>query len=266
MNDSLDLRSKYRPRKFRHLVQGLTDPTIRAITSALTQRITLQAILVRGAYGGGKTTTARLLGQRAACTCQELHAFEPCGNCDGCLWVMAHPRSADGWGYSEFDVQNVSPREMITRIMSEILYSKYGGRIMSQRVVTLDEFHRLPLRDQEKFVKVIEDAARQYNTLFVLCVAPDATICPAISQRCAVRPLRLPSIQECILHLRLIARAEGRLLAHEDADLLAATAGAVPRAYLGLLQDAILFSNDGTTVTREGVITACDLLCCHTQP
>jgi len=261
MKDSLDLRSKYRPAKFRHLVQGLHDPTIMAITTGLARRIRLQAMLLRGPYGDGKTTTARLLGQRAACTRQELHAFEPCGGCEGCQSVMTHPCDSEYWGYTELDAQSASPRDMIARIMADICYAKSGGRIMSQRVVTLDEFHRLPPKDQEKFVKVIEDKGREHNTLFILCVAPDATICPAISQRCAQRRLRLPSIKECIQHLRLIARAEGRVLTHEDADLLASTAGAVPRAYLGLLQDAILFSSNDRIVTRESVITACDMLC-----
>ena len=254
-----DLRVKYRPHRFRHLAQGLSDPIIRSITLALAQGRKLQALLLRGGYGEGKTTIARLLGQRAACLRQQLHPYEPCGSCDGCRAVRKNPRSSDWEGYSEFDVQSASPRDMIDRIMNCIPYCKQGGTIMPQRVATLDEFHRLGIKDQEKFVKIIEDFGPRYDALFVICVSADASVCPAIAQRCTQRRLRPPSLQRCAEHLRLIARAEGHMLAPDDAELLAASASCVPRVYLDLLQDAIVLADNGSTLSRDSVLMACQL-------
>lgn len=255
-----DLRVKYRPRQFRHLVQGLSDPVIQSITLPLSQGRRLQHLGLRGPFGSGKTSLARLLGQRAVCNNQHLHPYEPCGKCSGCQAAWENPLGSDWGGYSEFDVQSASPRDMIKRIKSEVMYRKEGGKIMPQRVVTLDEFHRLPIKDQEKFVKVIEDYGARFCTLFIICVAEDAKICPAISQRCTPRRIVLPSLARSRFHIRAIARAEGYILTPDDAELLAATARRVPRVYLGLLQDAIVFSHGETTVTRQAVTLACDLL------
>lgn len=259
IDHELDLREKYRPRFFRHLAQGLSDPSIRAITMAVAQKRLPHALLLQGQYGCAKTTVARLLGLRAACLRQELHPFEPCGTCDDCRIVRRNPRSVGWEGYCEYDVQRMSPKELIDRIMREIIYGKAGGKITPQRVVTLDEFHRLGLRDQEKFVKVIEDGAAQCKVLFVLCAAPGAEICEAIAQRCTLRPLVAPTAEQSISHIGRIARAEGRLLQPAEAKLLVAMAGCVPRVYLGLLQDAILLSDDSRVLSRDVVMAACEM-------
>jgi DNA polymerase III gamma/tau subunit len=259
MSSIPDLRDKYRPRHFRQLAQGLPDPTIRAITMALASGRLPQAFLLRGQYGCSKTTVARLLGLRAVCLRQELHPYEPCGQCEHCRSVRRDPRCAGWEGYCEYDVQSQSPRELIDRIMDQIIYNKAGGKIMPHRVVALDEFHRLPVRDQEKFVKVIEDGAAMYRVLFVICAAPGSELCPAIQQRCTLRPIRPPAMVQGIHHVRTIARAEGRTLNSADAKLLVATANRVPRVYLDLLQDSIILSGDSRIVTREVVLHVCEM-------
>jgi len=254
-----DLRAKYRPQKFRQLAQGLSDPVISTITKSLQQRVNLQAIMLRGPYGSGKTTIARILGQRACCRQQHLHDYEPCRRCDGCRAVEREPRSADWDGYSEYDTQSLSPRETIDRIMANIPFRKQGGKIMPQRVVTLDEFHRLAQIHQEKFVKIIEDYSQLYKTLFVLCVASDANICQAISQRCTHRRIANPPLARAVRHISIVARAEGRTLNKQEAELLVATADCTPRVYLGLLQDAMILSQS-QIISQESVIAACNML------
>ncbi len=49
-------------------------------------------------------------------------------------------------------------------------------------------------------------------------------------------------------------------LAYEEGDNTSGADGDGGRAYLGLLQDSILLSNNDGIVTRESVITACDTL------
>ena len=258
--DGLDLRAKYRPRRFRHLAQGLDDPAIKSITTALATNRLPTAFLLKGGYGSGKTSIGRLVGQRAICLNQKRHAFEPCAACSSCEAVMTTPRGCTFEGYNEFDVQSAMPRELIKGILDNIPYRKTSGRHVRERVVLLDEFHRLNQKEQEKFVKIIEDFAPRFRCLFILCAADDAKICPAIAQRCTVRRLVLPSVDRCTRHLQVIARAEGHRLFQAEAELLATAAGCVPRLYLNVLQDALLFSGSDDEVSRQAVLDACNML------
>ena len=260
MSDTMlkDLRVKYRPRRFRHLAQGIDDPGIRLITQALAQNRSLLALLLIGSYGLGKTTLARLLGQRAACTQQQQHPYEPCGRCAGCREVIRRPHDCDLVGYSEWDVQINSPGEIISDIARYVPFAKTGGKVMPQRVVFLDEFHRLPIKHQEKFVKVIEDVGPRFKTLFVVSMADGASVCAAIAQRATPCRLRPPTIVAATQHVRAIARREGHVIHLDDAELLAASAACVPRQYLAFLQIALILTGDSAVVRREDVLAAVD--------
>ena len=250
-NGMMDLRVKYRPKKFHDMAQGLSDPTIRAITMAFGQDRKLQALLLQGPYGSGKTSIARIIGQRNSCLEKAIHAYEPCGTCEHCIGIQHDPRAACWHGYSEFDVQTAPPSELISKIRRGSLYS--GPR----RTVALDEFHRLRLQDQERFVKVIEDLSADRGILFVLCVAADAKLCRAIAQRCSRRRITLPSLERAGLHIQAVAQAEGEVVSTDDASLIADMAQCVPRDYIGILQDAFIISDGSAALSQAAIHEAC---------
>ncbi len=246
----MDLKKKHRPQRFEHLAQGLSDPIVQAITRTLEAGRHIQATCLIGTYGTGKTSIARLIGKRNACTNKERHGFEPCGQCEGCREIERNPGGAEFHGYIEYDAP-VETSMLISNLRHELLWGL--SKANSSRVIMLDEFHRV--KDQEKFDKVIEDA--NDGVQFVLCVSDAEALNPAIASRCTKRLISIPTPQASIAHVQRIADAEGKTLAASEADMIVSTANCIPRHYVKLLGEVLNFCNGEASIPKDVVALAC---------
>lgn len=241
-----NLADKYRPKQFVELWQGLETPVIEVITLELAQGALSGPLLVRSPYGGGKTSLVRLIGLRAACLNPDAASCEPCLSCKACTSITralaSRPLVIDEYGYGEIDCTRTPAGDILHLIQEEKMISKRlwspGG--MEQKVLALDEFGRLSMGDQKRFLKILETGGAH----LILCVADEDKIDEAVANRCLVRRLPLPSIDQCVAHIRRIVESEGRTISPNAARLLAQRCGNVPRDTLLTLSDAMIFAKE----------------------
>jgi DNA polymerase-3 subunit gamma/tau len=117
VTDELPLTLKYRPRRFADIV-GQQAPRL-VLQRMITTDSIRPALLFHGAYGNGKTSTARVLA--AALNCEKDDpAARPCGGCATCEAVSAG-RSAD---VTEVDAASSGLVEHRSRAIESVCWMK----------------------------------------------------------------------------------------------------------------------------------------------
>src|SRR6201987_3515544 len=84
-----DFRTKYRPRRYDQMWQGVADPSLRRLRREEELLPYSRCMILCGDYGCGKTTAARIRGMRSSCWNYRQDACEPCGEYAGCRAAMA---------------------------------------------------------------------------------------------------------------------------------------------------------------------------------
>src|SRR5213593_613059 len=79
-----DFRTKYRPRRYAQMWQGIDYPAIRRLLREEERLRYSRGMIFNGDYGCGKTTAARIRGMRSSCWNYRQNSCEPCGECAGC--------------------------------------------------------------------------------------------------------------------------------------------------------------------------------------
>lgn len=147
-NSTTTLANLYRPKTFADVVgQPLAVTTLKRIAHA--DGIAARAIFMKGAFGSGKTTTARIFARALNCDTFK-QTDDVCNTCDGCLEAS----SVNSSTYWELDGTVIGNVEGI-RALKERLSIVPNGR----RVVCLDEVQ----------------SCLYYNTP-VVCVSDDGSI------------------------------------------------------------------------------------------
>lgn len=147
-NSTTTLANLYRPKTFADVVgQPLAVTTLKRIAHA--DGIAARAIFIKGAFGSGKTTTARIFARALNCDTFK-QTDDVCNTCDGCLEAS----SVNSSTYWELDGTVIGNVEGI-RALKERLSIVPNGR----RVVCLDEVQ----------------SCLYYNTP-VVCVSDDGSI------------------------------------------------------------------------------------------
>ena len=78
------LARKYRPLNFSDLIGQ--DTLVQTLTNAISINRIAHAYLLTGVRGVGKTTTARLIAMSLNCEKRKEENFEPCNECESCLY------------------------------------------------------------------------------------------------------------------------------------------------------------------------------------
>ncbi len=161
--------------------------------------------------------------------------------CEACRSILnqqaARPFFSDPCGYSEIDCAKVPFEVMCKWIISEANCFRFWskGSAFDLNVVILDEFGRLTLVQQKKLLKLLKVT----RCFLVLCCADEDELDPAIAQRCSLRPLGLPSTNDCVMHVCEIVDKEGGTANESAASVLCLKCGNNPRKILKILGDAL---------------------------
>lgn len=228
-NNNEDFRTKYRPRRYEQMWQGLDNPTLKRLCREEEQVRYPRGMIFCGDYGCGKTTAARLRGMRTSCWNHRLHPYEPCGECVGCRAAFG---PGEGPDYFELDATQEKLRLLIDIALRKTNVAKSHSHPYSPRVFFIDEAHRASPKTQETLLKDIED---HQEAVFILSTTQPDKLDAAIRKRCSLYQFEAPTTEQAAARMEEIARKERLELEPGVAQLIAERKKAVPRDCLGTL-------------------------------
>jgi DNA polymerase-3 subunit gamma/tau len=156
-----------------------------------------QSFLFQGMYGGGKTTTARIVGMML--NCEKGMTSDPCGECVSCKKVM----SGTTMDVMEIDAASNRGIEEIRKLKDS---SRYAPTEMRNKLIILDECHRLTVAASESLLKLLEEPPD--NVYMILCTTEPRELLPTIHSRCQIYEFKKVSPQETFDYLRRICSEE----------------------------------------------------------
>lgn len=199
----MGLDTKYRPTRYSDVLgQGPTIQICRELVR--TGSGFEQSYVFGGAWGGGKTTIARIFAR--ALLCDSPVDGEPCDQCHSCL-SMLEDRSES---FMEVDAATNSSKEDIKRITEEAMVGTFSGR---RKLYLLDEAHGLSKQSMDALLKPMEDDIRgsgEKQLVAIFCTTEPEKMRNAIISRCApVFKIRLNTPAEIAGRLEYICAQEG---------------------------------------------------------
>src|SRR5262249_52833566 len=157
-----DFRTKYRPRRYDQMWQGIDYPAIKRLRREEELVRYPRGMIFCGDYGCGKTTAARIRGMRTSCWNYRNDPCEPCGDCPGCRAAMA---PGEGPDYLEMDATQERLPSTIHHPLNKTAIAKAHSPPPMPRVFFNDEAPRAGAKTQETLLKDIED---HQEALFIL--------------------------------------------------------------------------------------------------
>lgn len=234
----MNIALKYRPSSFKDLVGQ--DILVRILGNAFTLNKIPQSILLSGSSGIGKTTTARII---ALClNCSLGPTFEPCGSCTSCLAIKnsSHPDVV------EIDAASHTSVEDVRAILGDICYLPISSKF---KVYIIDEVHMLSSNAFNALLKTLEEPPSSVK--FILATTEIKKIPITIIARCQRFDLHNIPSAKIMERLNDIAQKENYFIEKEASELIAHHCNHSMRNALFLMNQAVLYSKDGTISTQS---------------
>jgi DNA polymerase III gamma/tau subunit len=244
-----DFRTKYRPRRYGQMWQGIDHPTIKRLRREEELLRYSRGMIFCGDYGCGKTTAARIRGMRSSCWNYRQNACEPCGECAGCRAAMARGEGPD---YFEMDATQEKLRSRVDYALRKTSIAKAHSHPLIPRVFFIDEAHRAGAKTQETMLKDIED---HQEAIFILSTTQPDKLDPAIRKRCTIYHFLPPTTEQAITALQRVAEAERLIIEAGAMEMIVDKKKCVPRDCLGVLYDMSFDSNEITLAGVEKHLT-----------
>jgi DNA polymerase III gamma/tau subunit len=244
-----DFRTKYRPRRYDQMWQGIDHPTIKRLRREEELHRYSRGMIFCGDYGCGKTTAARIRGMRSSCWNYRQNACEPCGECAGCRAAMARGEGPD---YFEMDATQEKLRSRVDYALRKTSIAKAHSHPLIPRVFFIDEAHRAGAKTQETMLKDIED---HQEAIFILSTTQPDKLDPAIRKRCTIYHFLPPTTEQAITALQRVAEAERLIIEAGAMEMIVDKKKCVPRDCLGVLYDMSFDSNEITLAGVEKHLT-----------
>ncbi len=205
--------------------------------------------LFTGIRGTGKTSAARILAR--AVNCLAVKDGEPCNTCESCTAIL------EGRAMDVIEIDAASNRgidEM--RSLRERVH--FLPAMLTTKVYIIDEAHMLTTEAWNAFLKTLEEPPD--HVVFVLATTEPQRVPETVRSRVQRFDFRRLSLEELGSHVKSIAKAEGRDLDGDAADVIARAAHGSARDALSLLEYVVAFvpEVDGH-VTAEAVRAALGL-------
>lgn len=154
--------TSYRPSTFAEVV-GQNIPKSVLTQIALASSVSVRSIFLKGAFGSGKTTMAKIFGK--ALNCKEFRKkHDICNECEGCR----EGSILNSQTYWEFDATSVGNVEAIRALHDKLTVLPPNGM---RRLVVFDEAHAASNAALNGLLKLIEDGVP--NTIFMFCSTED---------------------------------------------------------------------------------------------
>jgi DNA polymerase-3 subunit gamma/tau len=239
-----DFRTKYRPRRYEMMWQGLDYPAIKRLRREEELMRYCRGMIFCGDYGCGKTTAARIRGMRTSCWDYRQSVCEPCTECAGCRAAMARGEGPD---YFEMDATQEKLRARMDYALRKTSIAKGHSHPHIPRVFFIDEAHRAGTKTQETMLKDIED---HQEAIFILSTTQPDKLDPAIRKRCTLYTFLPPTAEQSVAALQRVANAERLIVEAGALEMIVDRKKRVPRDCLGVLYDMTF---DGNEITLAGV-------------
>jgi DNA polymerase-3 subunit gamma/tau len=233
-----DFRTKYRPRRYDQMWQGVEYPSIKRLRREEEMIRYPRGLIFCGEYGCGKTTAARIRGMRTSCWNYKQHSCEPCGDCPGCRAAMSRSQGPD---YFEMDGTQERLRSAVDYALRKSSLAKHHSHPLIPRVFFVDEAHRANAKTQETLLKDIED---HQQAIFILSTTQPDKLDPAIRKRCTLYKFEPPTIEQVVPRLERIAQLEELTVEPGVLVRIAQVKHCVPRDCLGVLYDLTFESKE----------------------
>ncbi|WNV04586.1 DNA polymerase III subunit gamma/tau [Candidatus Methylospira mobilis] len=220
------LARKWRPRNFDQIVGQ--EHVVKALTHALLTGRMHHAYLFTGTRGVGKTTLARILAK--AINCDNLHGFNPCGECLICREVD-EGRFVD---LLEVDAASRTRVEDTRDLLDNVQYAPNQGRY---KVYLIDEVHMLSGHSFNALLKTLEEPPPHVK--FLLATTDPQKIPVTVLSRCLQFNLKHLTADQIRHQMSMILTAERIPFEQNALHALARTADGSMRDGLSLLDQAI---------------------------
>jgi len=227
------ISTDYRPKQFSDVL-GQDTPVAVLKHLAKSEGIAARSILIKGAWGSGKTTVARIFGKAVNCE-RFAELNDVCNECEGCKQA----ERVNSRHYIEYDATRVGSVEAI-RQMDSVFSSHVKGR----RVLVYDEIHTASRQAQSALLKILEEGVP--NTFMVFCTT-DEVIDTIKSRSCVLEVGLIPHaiIKE---QVRIISVERGISLTENQLDTLSIKSNGHMRDALQILE---LFEMVGEEALRS---------------
>lgn len=198
--------------------------------------------ILNGQYGGGKTTTARLLALAANCEHKDEHG-NPCLECEHCRAILSKNCS----DYVELDAASNTGVEKARELINDV---GYLPTLLNKKVYIIDEAHMLSKGAFNSLLKTLEEPPEY--AMFILCTTDIDAIPLTIRSRAAVCTFSKIPESTIVDHLKRIASENyPDVSMQEDAfSVIGANSDGSMRNALSLLEQSIAYGD----VTAENVM------------
>lgn len=243
---------KYRPQTIADLISQ--NSVKETLINAIQNNKIVNAYLLTGPRGSGKTSTARIIAKSLNCLNPNTGTsptIDPCGKCETCLGVI-NSSSVD---VTEIDAASHGgvddARELIEKVNMASITGKY-------RVYIIDEVHMLSTAAFNALLKVIEEPPA--NVIFVLATTEEDKVPKTISSRCQNLKFKPITVNETMLQLKYVSQQEDINIDTEALTMIAEHSDGAMRDALGLLDQLSVFSNTETTIGEAKVLDILGLI------
>lgn len=215
--------TSYRPQTFSEVVG---QETVKAVLKkiAAADGIAVRSIFLKGSWGSGKSTMARIMGKALSCE-RFKHDGDICNECAGCKEASAKNSQT----YFEFDATVAGNVDSIRNLHDKLSYAPPAG---SRRLVVWDEIHAASNAALNALLKMVEEGMP--NTIFMFCSTED--ILPTLKSRSICLDITTVPKQLMAQRLQYVASKENIKLTDSVTDVICAKSLGHMRDALSLLQ------------------------------